>query len=191
MISAESVAILSRGSWVKLFVYVFLWFTAHLGKVWVMVWFPFQANKHLALQPSYLNKQTCPSERNTLPLLGAAKTVGHVWLYSGQQNVWQQDHNHSHNTRLLHSPSQVAIGLSVGFETLPLGSSWLALITLLWLVGLKIDSYCPVPHCIMGSLDQWEFQLFFSPQWQSLCTALMAGNCLPLVLCKGLWKSLP
>ena len=29
---------------------------------------------------------------------------------------------------------------------------------------------------------------FFRPQWQSLCTALMAGICLPLGLCKGTVK---
>ena len=40
---------------------------------------------------------------------------------------------------------------------------------LLWLVGLKIDWDCPMPPCIMDSHDQWEFQLFFRPQWQSLC----------------------
>ena len=30
-----------------------------------------------------------------------------------------------------------------------------------------------------------EFPLFFRPQWQSLRTAITAGNCLPLGLCKG------
>ena len=40
----------------------------------------------------------------------------------------------------------------------------------------------------MGSRDKWEFQLFFRPQWQSLCTALAASNCLPLGLCKGTVK---
>ena len=88
--------------------------------------------------------------------------------------------------RLLHSPSLVATGLSVGYETWP--PSQLAGIILLWLGGLKIDWDCLVPHCIMGSHDQWEFQLFFRPQWQSLCTALTAGNCLPLGLCRGTVK---
>ena len=64
----------------------------------------------------------------------------------------------------------------------------LAGISLLWLVGLKRDWDCPVPYCIMDSCDQWGFQLFFRPQWQSLCTALTAGNCLPLGLCKGTVK---
>ena len=54
----------------------------------------------------------------------------------------------------------------------------LAKITLLWLIGLKVDWDYPVPHCIMGSRDKWEFQLFFGPQWQSLCIDLTAGNCL-------------
>ena len=64
----------------------------------------------------------------------------------------------------------------------------LAGITLLWLVGLKLDLDCPVPHCLMGSRDQWEFQQFFRPQWQSLCTVLTAGNCLPLGPCKATVK---
>ena len=49
----------------------------------------------------------------------------------------------------------------------------------LWLVGLNINWDCLVPHCIMGSRDQREFPPFFRPQWQSLCTALTAGKCLP------------
>ena len=61
----------------------------------------------------------------------------------------------------------------------------LAGITLLWLVDLSTDWDCLVPHCIMGSRDQWEFPLFFRPQWQSFCTAVMAGNCLLFGLCKG------
>ena len=56
--------------------------------------------------------------------------------------------------------------------------------------GLNIDWDCLVPHCIMGSHDQWEFTPFFGPQWQSLCTTLMAGKCLMSVLCKGTVKSL-
>ena len=61
-------------------------------------------------------------------------------------------------------------------------------VMLLWLVGLNIDWDCLVPNCIMGSHYQWEFPLFFRPQRQSLCTALTAGNCLPLGLCKGTVK---
>ena len=45
-----------------------------------------------------------------------------------------------------------------------------------------------MPHCIMGSREQWELPPFFRHQWQSLCTALTAGNCLPLGLCKGTVK---
>ena len=40
----------------------------------------------------------------------------------------------------------------------------------------------------MGSCDQWGFPLFSRPQWQSLSTALTAGKCLPLGLCKGTVK---
>ena len=57
--------------------------------------------------------------------------------------------------------------------------------TLLWLDGLNIDWDCPVPHCIMGSRDQWDFWPFSRPQWPSLFPALTAGKCLPLGLCKG------
>ena len=69
-----------------------------------------------------------------------------------------------------------------------MASNGLAGIALLWLVGLNIDWDCLVPHCIMGSHDQWEFPPFFRPQWESLCTALTAGKCLPLRLCKGTVK---
>ena len=82
--------------------------------------------------------------------------------------------------RLLHSSSLVAIGLSVGYEICP-PIGWHQA---LWLVGLNIDWDCPVPHRIMGSHDQWEFPLFFRPQWQYPCTALTADICLPLGLCK-------
>ena len=97
--------------------------------------------------------------------------------------------------RLLHSPSLVAIGLSVGYETWhPIG--WHRAV---WLVGLNIDGDFQVPHCIMGSRDQWEFPVFsdqflpfVKPQWKSgwksLCTALPAGKCLPIGLCKGTVK---
>ena len=66
----------------------------------------------------------------------------------------------------------------------------LASIALLRLVGLNIDWGCLVPHCIMDSLDQWEFLPFFGPQWQSLCTALMAGNACRWGCARGLCTSL-
>ena len=88
--------------------------------------------------------------------------------------------------RLLHSPSLVAIGLSVGYETWrPIG--WHRVFVIGW-SKYRLD--CLVPHSIIGWHGQWEFPLFFRPQWQSLCTALMAGKCLSWGLCKGLWKSL-
>ena len=81
--------------------------------------------------------------------------------------LWQILHR---SVRLPHSPSLVAIGLSVGYETWP---------PILWLVYLNIDWDCLVPQCIMGSRGHWEFPLFFRPQWQSICTALTPGSCLP------------
>ena len=63
----------------------------------------------------------------------------------------------------------------------------LAGIRLLWLVGLKIDWDCPVPHCIMGSCHQWEFpNVFETPVTVPL--HCLNGNCLPLGLCKGTVK---
>ena len=47
-------------------------------------------------------------------------------------------------------------------------------------------------HCIMGSLDWLKFPPFFKGHWQSPCTALTAGKCLPLRLSKGtVNKSIP
>ena len=64
----------------------------------------------------------------------------------------------------------------------------LAGITLLWLVDLNTNWDSLVPHCILGSCDQWEFPPFFRPQWQSFCTVLTADHCLSLRLCKGTVK---
>ena len=72
--------------------------------------------------------------------------------------------------RLPDRPNAAVIGLSVAYET------WHHPVR----VGVIIDWDCLVPHCIMGSLDQWEFPPFFRPQWQSLYTALG--------LCKGTLK---
>ena len=43
---------------------------------------------------------------------------------------------------------------------------------------------CLVLQCIVGLCDWWEFLEFSKGHWQSPCTALMAGKCLPLALCK-------
>ena len=43
----------------------------------------------------------------------------------------------------------------------------LAGITLLCLVGLNIDWDCPVPHCIIGSRDQWKFPSILNPTHSS------------------------
>ena len=88
--------------------------------------------------------------------------------------------------KLLHSLNLAVIGLSVGYETWP-PIGWHHPIVIVWpkyKLGLPSD---PLHYWLM-----WPggFPPFFRPQWQSLCSALMAGNCLPLGLCKGLWKSL-
>ena len=59
--------------------------------------------------------------------------------------------------RLLHITSLVAIGLSVGYETWP-PNDWHHAFVIGW---FNIDGDCFVPHCIMGSRDQWEFPPFF------------------------------
>ena len=78
----------------------------------------------------------------------------------------------------------MAIGLSAGYETWP-PNGWHHPFVIRW---FNMDWDCLMPHCIIGSCDQWEFPPFFRPQWQSLCTALTAGKCLPLGLCKGTVK---
>ena len=82
--------------------------------------------------------------------------------------------------RLLDSPILVISGMSVGYETQdqicwhhPFVIGWsknkLGLAQSLWIVGL---------HELVGILCR------FRGHWQSPCTALTAGICLPLVLCK-------
>ena len=86
--------------------------------------------------------------------------------------------------RLLNSPIMVAVRLSVGCETWhPIG----------WhhplLIGLsKYRLGFPQSQWIACSHDQWECPLFFRGHWQSPCTTLMAGKCLPLGLCRGTVK---
>ena len=46
----------------------------------------------------------------------------------------------------------------------------------------------PQLHRIVGSCDLCEIWWFFRNHWQSSCTALTAGKCLPLGLCKGTVK---
>ena len=99
---------------------------------------------------------------------------------------------HIRSRRILMQPVRSSLGLIpvVGCYTVLAWWKWDCQsgirhgLTLLWLVGLKIDWDCPVPHCIMGSRDQWEFQLFF----QTSVTVPLHCNCLPLGLCKGTVK---
>ena len=60
----------------------------------------------------------------------------------------------------------------------------LADIAHLWLAGLNIGWGMPPSQWILGSCDRWEFPAFFIGYWQSPYTALTAGKCLPLGLCK-------
>ena len=47
----------------------------------------------------------------------------------------------------------------------------------------NIDWGTPHKWCIMGARDRWEFPAFCKGQWQSPCTTLTAGKCLPLGMC--------
>ena len=87
-------------------------------------------------------------------------------------------------SRLIHSPSLVAVGLAVWYETwdvigwhcpFVIGS----LNNRLWLCVL---------HSIVGSHDPYDFSPFFRDHWQSLCTAVMTGKWLLLGLCKEIVK---
>ena len=80
------------------------------------------------------------------------------------------------NSRLLHSRSLVA--LSVGYETWsPIG----------WTFVIGRSKYrlgLPQSQWMMDFRSWWEFLPFFTGHWQSPCTALTAGRCLPFGLCK-------
>ena len=75
--------------------------------------------------------------------------------------------------RLLHSPSLVVIGLSLGYETWP-PIRWYPPFVIDWSMNICWDWL----HCNgWWACDWWEFAPFFvRPSWQSPCTALMAGN---------------
>ena len=86
--------------------------------------------------------------------------------------------------RLFNSPSLVAVRLSVGYETWP-PFGWHRQFLIGW------SKYRLESKSTWGSHHWWEFPLFFRGHWQSPCTALMAGNCLPLGLCKETVKPSP
>ena len=86
------------------------------------------------------------------------------------------------DTRLLHSPSLLAVGLPVGYETLPpTGWSWSMD---LWFADLNIDWETYRLHWIMGSRDH---AVGISTVFQMpLTVPLYSPNdrfCLPLGLC--------
>ena len=78
--------------------------------------------------------------------------------------------------RLLHSLSLVVLRLSVGYETRPT-IGWHHPFVMCWF------KYRLVLHQLQW-IDQWKFTPFFRGHWQSSCTALRAGICLLLGLCK-------
>ena len=65
----------------------------------------------------------------------------------------------------------------------------LAGITILWLVGLNIDWDCLVPHCIMGSRDQWEFPPFSDFSGSPFPQPYQHANACRRDCARGLWKS--
>ena len=85
-------------------------------------------------------------------------------------------------TRLLHSPSLVAVGLSMVYETwLPICWCWQ-----LYRLGVPHLHWIMVNLCNASGtqLDQWEFYHYSKAMWQSL------QQWLQLVMFRGLWNSL-
>ena len=73
--------------------------------------------------------------------------------------------------RLLHSPSLVALGLAVGYET------WLQIAVVIGWSKYRLG--LPQWQWIVGWRDWWEFPMFFmeaAKHQQSPCTALTAGK---------------
>ena len=58
----------------------------------------------------------------------------------------------------------------------------------LHLAGLNIALGMPQSQWIVGPCDHEVFHHFSKGHWQSLCTAITAGKCLQLRLCKGTVK---
>ena len=91
-------------------------------------------------------------------------------------------------SRLQHSPRLVAIGPSVGYETLP-PTGWYHPFGIGWseyTLGLRRT------HCIVGSCDQWECPPVYWRHWQYLRTVLTAE--LPAVrtvqrVCERVWQT--
>ena len=78
--------------------------------------------------------------------------------------------------RLVHILSLVVLGLSVRYETWP-PVGWHRPFVMCWSkyrLGLHQSQW----------IDHWKFSPFFRGHWQSSCTAVTAGICLLLRLCK-------
>ena len=82
--------------------------------------------------------------------------------------------------RLLNSPSLVAIGLLLGYETWP-PIGWHRTFVIGWSKYRMGLHRAPLHYGIISPVG---IPTVFQTPWQSLCTALTAGKCLPL----GLWK---
>ena len=74
----------------------------------------------------------------------------------------------------------MALGLSVGYETrFPVG--WLHCF---WIGWAKYMVPILSSNGLLAQVISGNFPPFYRGHWQSPCTALMAGKCLPLGLCK-------
>ena len=102
----------------------------------------------------------------------------HLHCNSGQWKQCRPRAGIMQNSGLLHTPCLEALGHPVGYETWPPGD---------WHHPFGWSKYrlgLPLLQWILDSHDQWEFPPFFRSHWQSPCTTLMAGKCLPKGLCK-------
>ena len=108
-----------------------------------------------------------------------------VWPHSMCSNLPKKSHLQTHIylfvdiswgsancPTLLHSPSLVAIGLTVGFDTWP-PIGWHHPLVIDWFIYSLVSSVA----LHYGSRDRWEFPPFLRPPRQSHCTALPLGLC--------------
>ena len=85
------------------------------------------------------------------------------------------------SVRLLHSPSLVAIGMSVGYEPWP-PIGWHHPFVIGWSKYRLGLLNAPLHHGLMWPVG---IATVFRPQWWSRCIALTAGYCLRIGLCNG------
>ena len=112
-------------------------------------------------------------------ILSPAWEESSILLYVGHTVKGLEIH-HRQKDRLSHSLSLMAVGLSVGYQPWPLDG---------WhhpfVIGCsKYRLGLPQSQSTVALCHQWKFSLFFIGYWQPPFTALTAGICLPLALCK-------